>query len=889
MSSFVLLGSVASIISTVSLVLSIVVLAFVLLGAFLAYRRGLVRSALRLGTVILAAVIALIVAIFLKDTIGSLFESAVHGALDGEGFAAITDASPTMTDLIIGLPGALAGPFVFLTLFIILNSIFLIVYHILKRIPIFHIKLTNKLLDHILGAAVGAVSTLILVSCFLIPFAGYVNVADDVLTNVEHTDLDEDSSQEIIEIHQNYVTPFASNIAFTISDTLLGDVVFETLFSCDVQGDTVNLVDEIAYLTKTYTTMTPLIDVDFEFARFEKEQGDALRKFANDFDKSVLVPHVLSELLPEAANKWNNGEEFGGVSNPADSSPENLQSLMNNTIHIMETTTHDTLKGDLVTLCELLATMAENGTLASMENASSDEILKTLSDPGVVSGLVDILYENERTRILVADLSNIGFDAIGDSLNIPETDEEVRAHLTADLNEAIKKAEGLEGYDAQVSDLSDSIANIFTEYGMEATEEDAKFYAEAIIGYGPVTSAGDGETAADTYFAIIGAAMAEVNGEAASGITMLSASMAADERTEKLHSLIRDYQAKNGNDALTGTQNLTNMINGETTLVHKVVTWDQVHVVGGELFSGGDESFHNQTLALEEIIIVLSDALKEDGDGFSIDYKTIDTKALSSALHKLAGTRKDADGHELHNLGSALTNIIKYTLQQTGIDPAAAEELIDHIVEEEKDSTSGKKDTLSAAFSLVTVFENDSDNDAMKEQVNSLMQDLDGDSAKVLSNCVSPNLIRNYSTGDIGKERTDALCLVTKDLLNNFGNHSDDLTEEQLDAEATYMQTIFTLATVADDGSANKLFSSNENEESKLGKTADEFVASVNNSVVISETLLDETDALQVAIGDKMDSEDKAALKGAVDNNTELSAEMRNALITAFSLNNTAE
>jgi len=331
------------------------------------------------------------------------------------------------------------------------------------------------------------------------------------------------------------------------------------------------------------------------------------------------------------------------------------------------------------------------------------------------------------------------------------------------------------------------------------------------------------------------------------------------------------------------------MISGKTALVHKIVTWDQVHVVGSELFSGSAESFHNQTLALEEIIIVLSDAVKEEGDEFSIDYKTIDTKALSSALHKLAGTRKDADGHELHNLGSALTNIIKYTLQQTGIDPAAAEELVDHIVEEEKDDNNGKKDTLSAAFALVTVFENDSDNDAMKEQVNSLMQDLDGDSAKVLSNCVSPNLIKKYSTGDISKERTDALCLVTKDLLDNFGSHSETLSEEQLDAEATYMQTIFTLATVADDGSAKKLFSTHENDDSKLGKTADEFVASVNHSVVISETLLDETDALKIAIGDKMNSEDKTALKNAVDNNSELSAEMRNALTVAFSLDNMAE
>lgn len=892
MISSVLLGSVASIISTVSSVLSLVILALVVLGALWALKRGFARSLLRLATLIATIVLSLIGALFLKDTVGGLLESFVNDMLSdmlsGGSFTAITEASPTMTDLIIGLPGALAGPFVFLALFILLNGIFLIIYNVLKHIPIFKLKVGGKLVDCLLGAAVGAVCTLLLISCFLIPLAGYVGVADDVLTNLEQTDLDEETSKEIADIHQNYVKPVSDNIAFSASNTLLGTVVFEPLFACEVQGDTVNLVDEIAYLTKTYSTMSPLIEVDFEFSRFEKDQADALRKFANDFDQSVLVPHILAEILPAAAGKWNSGADFGDISNPATSSPENLRSLMNNTIGIMETTTENTLKGDITTLCELLATMAENGTLATLDGAGSDDILKTLADPGVVSGLMDILYENERTRVLVADLSNIGFDAIGESLNIPETDEEVRAELTADLNEALRKAEGFDTYDEKVADLSNSIANIFTKYGMEATDAEAKLYAEAIIGYGPLTSAGEGETTAESYFDIIGSAIAEVNGTAtAGGIVLLSGTVTNDERTEQLHALIRDYQAENGADALNNTQHLTDMITGDAELEHKLITWEQVHVVGSDLFAGSEESFHNQILALEEIIIVLSDAIKDGGDGF--DYKAIDTKALSAALHKLAGTRKDADGNDIQTLGSALANVIKHALQQTGIDPVAAEELVEHIVEKEKDATDGKKDTLSAAFSLVTVFENESDNEDMKEQVNSLMKDLNGESAKILSNCVSPNLVSKYTTGNINKERTDAICDVTKNLLDNFGNHSDDLTEEQLDAEATYMQTIFTLATVADNGSAKKLFTTETNRESKLGKTADEFVASINNSVVISETLLKKTESLQIAVGDKMNVEDKAALKLAVDNNTDLTSEVRNALTIAFSLNTTAE
>lgn len=485
MNSPILLGSIASIISTASLILSIVIFAFVALGVFLAVRRGLLRSALRLTTLIVTIVLAMVGAMFLKDTLGTLVEGFLNSFLSGDTLNSITESSPTLADLIAGLPGALAGPFVFLFLFIILNVIFVIAYNLLKHIPIFKITVGNKLVDRILGGVVGAICSLLLVSCFMIPFAGYVNVADNVLTNVEHTDLSEESAKEITDIHQNFVTPLADNAALSVSDALLGAVVFENLFSCEIKGESVNLVDEIAYLTKTYTTLSPLMDVDFDIAAFEKDQGDALRKFASDFDNSAIIPHVLAEILPSAANKWNNGEEFVGVSNPTESVPDNMQSLMSHTVIIMETTTEETLKNDLVTLCELIATMAENGTLATLTSASSNDILMTLSDPGVFSGLVDILNANEHTKILVGDLTTIGMDAIIDSIELPEIDESLRAEITDDLNAAIESIEHIEGYEAQVDALSGNIADVLAEHGTTATDEELKLYAEAIIGYGP--------------------------------------------------------------------------------------------------------------------------------------------------------------------------------------------------------------------------------------------------------------------------------------------------------------------------------------------------------------------------------------------------------------------
>lgn len=885
MSTFILLGNISGIISIASLIFSFIIFSLVGLFAFIAFRRGLVRSALRFGTLIVAILLSLIGTNLLKGVIGSLFDGLIDSFVSTDSFNAIKEASPSLADPIQGLPGALIAPFIFLVLFIFVHINFFVAYHLLKRIPVFRVELKNKILDKSLGAVVGLICSLLLISCFLIPFAGYASAADDILTNMAYSELDDESAKEFTEIHQNYVAPLANNATFVVADTMLGYLVFENVVSCDIQGEKLNLVDEFSYLAKTYTTISPIIETEFDITQFDKEEGDALRNFANHFDKSELIPRILCEILPSAANKWNKGQEFIGIPNPGEDADENVQSLMDDVIDIMGTTTRETIKTDLVTICEMIATLAENGTFAATDDDTSRKLLKNLAEPGLVSGLINILYENERTRILIADVSNICFDTIGSALELPETDENVRENLTADLDEAIQLTQEIDDYNTQIIYLTDSISNIFFEYGVEATEKEAALYAQAIVGYGPITPSDEEATVADTYFSIIGDTITQVSSHStANGVNLLASNFSVNEKSAVLYELILNYQTQNGNTALKNAKKLASMINGNSPLDHKVITADMLYIMDREIFINGAEAFRDEVTALEEIVIVMANAIDESMDKFYIDYTIVDTKALSTALHRLNGKRLSNEGRELHNLSRALVNLVKYTMNRTGIDAIAADALIEYVVEQEKEGNNGKKDTLSAAFALGGILENNTDNKDMKNKVNTLMKDLDGESAKIISNCVSPNMIRNFSTSSLSVERTNALCHVTKDMLDKFGEQSDNFTEEQLDAETAYMQTIFSLATVSENKEAGKLFASQENEESQLGKTAEEFVASVTDSVVISQTLLNETEAVRVAVGNNMISEDKTALTNAVRNNTDLSEKMKIALSTAFSL-----
>ena len=870
---------IAEIISIASLALQVLVGLILFIGIFIGYKRGLLHTLLRLGTVLLTAALSVVGTMFLREHAADPIDTLLKTVIDEETFRQLTESSATLNQLLHQLPLALAGPLVFFALFLTLNFIFYIIFKILAKISLFAVQLLDKTfigklrIGRTLGAFLNVFVALLLVCCFVIPFSGYLGMVNDIADEIEHVEgLDESIVEPVLWADEEIVTPIGNNIVFKTANALCKKPIFNTVTRCEINGENVVLSNEAAYICNTYVTLTPLLETGFDLARFGDREAAAIRKFANDFDNSHLVLYLVGELIPHAAKTWANNEAFIGMENPAETVNPELKPLINNVMIILQTTTPQTLKGDLVTIAELIATLAESGTLKLMgESMTAKDLLLTLSEPGVISGLIDTLYENDRMQVLVADIANLGFDAIGDSLNIPETDETLRADLTADLNNAIKEAEALEGYDAQVDSLADSIENIFEKYGMDADADEALLYAESIIGYGSITE-GNPEASAEDYFTIISNAMS-------SSVQSVAAS------DDAIAAAIEKYRAKGGEKGLDIAEQLA----GKKDLKHSVVTLEHILLSAEEVFNMSDEEFKKQSKALEDVIVTILDVIVIDREtgAFSFDFVKLDTEKLSAALRDFAGTRLDGEGNELHNLANAVTNLVKFALGKTGINPGAANNLVDHLVDNKVDENGESKDTLSTAIKVVTIIQNENaDKETIKESVTVLAKDLDKESAEVLADCVSPNLINQYGGSGLGKERTEALVSVTQDMIINFGEHAEELTEEQMEAETVYMQTIFELATNAGSTKADHLFTTDENDEASLGITAEDFVDTIQHSTIISETFIEESDNLAIAINDKMADSDKEELLAAINASDAIDPALKDALLNAFALSN---
>ena len=66
--------------------------------------------------------------------------------------------------------------------------------------------------------------------------------------------------------------------------------------------------------------------------------------------------------------------------------------------------------------------------------------------------------------------------------------------------------------------------------------------------------------------------------------------------------------------------------------------------------------------------------------------------------------------------------------------------------------------------------------------------------------------------------------------------------------------------------------------------SADEFVDKLSDSVVLSDTIIDEQENIKTAVGNKMSQSDKDLLTSALEENSSISSQMKEALVNAFSL-----
>lgn len=443
------------------------------------------NSKFRLYTVITVAVVSFILALIFKffiatpERVMAIVESVMG---TNEQLSEVLGISPSLASNIIGLVRAVATPLVFFVCFVVLEII-----AVLVKIIVFIVKkATHKCQDKTrlwVRAAFGAGQALVFLMCFLVPVSFYLGVADTALDTVNQMSAEEEPDQDMVEI-TNIVKELNSSPVVVAHRYTGGFIITKplTLFSVDVGDDS-----EIVSVDSELSAVIELVDIFSKLTEKDIEQyGDAeakvLEGLGSSVMKSKIVAAAVSDVVGNATEAWENGEQFMGIDKP--SLDPKFDPLTDKIINILgkDSSNSKYLEEDINTFAKLAAKFVSTGVLAQPEESETD-MMQTLLDEKFVTSLITILNDNSRMRPLIPTLTNIGLRIIGESLGIPETSGDAYRTFTSDILNELKLNSALNA-DVRITKLTDEMSASLDRLGVAGVDKaELSVLATALIDY----------------------------------------------------------------------------------------------------------------------------------------------------------------------------------------------------------------------------------------------------------------------------------------------------------------------------------------------------------------------------------------------------------------------
>lgn len=379
---------------TVSLCITAVAALFGVIGLLIGLRRGFNRAIVRLFLLAVSAIAALLLTYpVTKAVSGTLLEKAFT-LLDQsveKTFGELLACSPTLEALVPELVTALLSVLTFGLLFILIALLMLIPYAIIfsgsRRKDENGKPRRPGVLGSIGGLLIGAVAGLFVFAVLIAPLTGISEYCERVLhyMNEEELEMLPDGVDEALLRDINNCIPVS------VVRECGGRYVTETLLTLHMPDGNVKLSDEIE---NTIDMLRVVSSANEEGT----SPADLLRSLADFTSKDSIASSALAEVLPSAAEKWKNGENFLGVS-PEDlglGEDNSLSPVIDLAFETLSSSTKETLGEDFGTAAELLDIVQpfvkEHGEVTPEAIFGSDlipQVLEKLSDNEHFSGMTE--------------------------------------------------------------------------------------------------------------------------------------------------------------------------------------------------------------------------------------------------------------------------------------------------------------------------------------------------------------------------------------------------------------------------------------------------------------------------------------------------------------------
>ncbi len=321
------------------------------------------------------------------------------------------------------------------------------------------------------GMLGGAVCGLLLFVVFFSPSVGTLSLANGALSVIS---VGEEQSREDSLLGTVAVTvdAVADNPGTKMVNYLGGYPIFSGLTTYRVGEHRVNLNRETRFLA---TATSALMSMTDEEAKAEAVAAK-LRKTGKEFGKTDLLPTLLPELCHAASEDWSRGKPFCGIQKP--SFGATLSIFTDPLFDVLADSDYDTVKEDMATVFELMATVVEEDALQRMK----ENPMKLFEDQEFSASMMRSLLDNPRMSGMVGGFVKFGINKLGDAMDMVDDKQEFYDAWVLDMEQATMDAlMAAETREEGMLGLPRAYQNVFDDYGLTLDASAAAVYAEAVI------------------------------------------------------------------------------------------------------------------------------------------------------------------------------------------------------------------------------------------------------------------------------------------------------------------------------------------------------------------------------------------------------------------------
>lgn len=460
--------------AVILLCLFLVVIIVKMLGGM---RRGTFKQLLRVGTTLLAAIIAYGVAVILSNSIigGTNMQSIedfinfVDSNIPGVGDMlrqALSTFNPEVFEYVIILPAAIIlMPLLATVIFLLINFIFNIVRSIVLKVFGFKAAKTNS--QRLGGALLGGVEAIIWIIMVSLPVTGIIGLVDTACNEAIESD---SANTELVSAYEEYIKPFSKNPAYTFIDSLGSGAMADGIATIIVNNEKTNLREELSSVVHIGIVEIPALEgADFTALTLENKQS--LDNIIASLDRSPFISSVVAGVVQSSSGIMNS-ELI-----PFDRAGE-YAGIFISIVDFLEGVTQETLAKDLDTVKSVYYLLSDSGVIKKAAEGERDimALLGQMQKNGddTIVRMISILQSNKRAAPIIKAMTEALLKSLSTDIKLPGGNTITVSYDTvkAGIDKVLQlDKEDFDNFIEYKDELVETLDGVLQENGIEIEED----------------------------------------------------------------------------------------------------------------------------------------------------------------------------------------------------------------------------------------------------------------------------------------------------------------------------------------------------------------------------------------------------------------------------------